>query len=73
MSNMKIISILDHDQRQQEQRVRADLDAAIVHVDDEIQSVRREMDVAMQRIRNRLQDLTLRVTVLEGVPPGPNV
>jgi len=69
MSNMKIISILDDSQRQQEVQIEADIKHAIVHVDDEIRALRADVVVEIQRLRNRVQDLTLRVTVLEGGSP----
>ena len=66
MSNMKIISILDHDQRMQELRVAAERERAITELREQLQN---ETEIAVQRLRNRLQDLTLRVTVLEGGGP----
>ena len=69
MSNMKIISILDDSQRQQEAQIEADIRAAVVGFDEEIRALRADVVVEIQRLRNRLQDLTLRVTVLEGGNP----
>ena len=68
MSNMKIISILNHDQYLQELRVTAEREQAITELREQL---RAETEIAVQRLRNRLQDLTLRVTVLEGGNPPP--
>jgi len=68
MSNMKIISILDHDQRQQEVKIKSERDQVIAELREVLRS---ETEVEVQRLRNRIQDLTLRVTVLEGGNPPP--
>jgi len=65
MSNAKIISLIDAENRAQ----TADLSSAIVHVDDEVQSLRRDFATEINSLRNRVRDLTLRVTVLEGGTP----
>ena len=63
MSNMKIISIVAHENKLQSEQVKADLEEAILVVDAKIDSVRR----ALVRVDER-------VKVLEeaGASPRPN-
>ena len=65
MSNMKIISIMDAENKQQSQQVKADIEEAA-----ELTRVRiQELAQDVRSLRTRVQDLTLRVTVLEGGVP----
>ena len=63
MSNMKIISIMDAENKQQSQQVKADLEEAILVVDAKIDSVRR----ALVRVDERVKKLEE-----EGVTPSAN-
>ena len=53
MSNMKIISIMDAENKQQSTQVKADLEEAILVVDSKIDSVRR----ALARLDDRVKVL----------------
>ena len=66
MSNMKIISIMDAENREQEHRIRTDIEARLDTVNQRITELTADTEITLQRIRNRIQDLTLRVTILEG-------
>ena len=63
MSNMKIISIVAHENKLQSEQVKADLEEAILVVDAKIDSVRR----ALVRVDERVKKLEE-----EGVSPRPN-
>jgi len=63
MSNMKIISIMDAENKQQSQQVKADLEEAILVVDAKIDSVRR----ALVRVDERVKKLEE-----EGGAPRPH-
>jgi len=53
MSNMKIISIMDAENKQQSQQVKADIEEAMLVLDAKIDSVRR----ALARVDERLKVL----------------
>jgi hypothetical protein len=63
MSNMKIISIMDHENKRQGEQVKADIEEAMLVLDAKIDSVRRTLVRVDERVK-----------VLEeaGVHPRPN-
>ena len=51
MSNMKIISIMDNENKLQSQQVKADIEEAILVIDAKIDSVRRALVRVEERVR----------------------
>ena len=62
MSNMKIISIMDAENRAQSDAIAQDLRTALEVVEDEINAVR-------DRLQQQIDELKQRVTNLEGNTP----
>jgi len=61
MSNMKIISIMDAENKMQSMALAEDLELAVAFVDDEIERLRAE-------VQNQINELKQRIAKLEGVP-----
>ena len=61
MANLKIISIMDAENRAQSMALAEDLELAVAFVDDEIDRLRVDF-------QNQINELKQRVAKLEGVP-----
>jgi hypothetical protein len=62
MSNMKIISIMDAENKLQTMALNSDLQLAITLIEDELMELRAE-------VQNQINELKQRVAALEGVGP----